>query len=74
MKNDEDSSSEEEKQWVSTKEKLLKRMGKKDQARYCKPYLLRFVIFKFVLYLSIFLNYNKMIRFKSIFRILTNSL
>ncbi|KAJ8717736.1 hypothetical protein PYW07_005666 [Mythimna separata] len=31
MKNEEDSSSEEEKQWVSTKEKLLKRMGKKDQ-------------------------------------------
>nr|XP_049700819.1 uncharacterized protein LOC110378333 isoform X3 [Helicoverpa armigera] len=32
IKNEEDSSSEEEKQWVSTKEKLLKRMGKKDQS------------------------------------------
>ncbi|KAI5636108.1 hypothetical protein NE865_11207 [Phthorimaea operculella] len=30
VKNEEDSSSEEEKQWVSTKEKLLKRMGKKE--------------------------------------------
>ncbi|KAJ2948609.1 hypothetical protein O0L34_g7863 [Tuta absoluta] len=30
VKNEDDSSSEEEKQWVSTKEKLLKRMGKKE--------------------------------------------
>lgn len=36
VKTEEDSSSEEEKQWVSTKEKLLKRMGKKETTRYCK--------------------------------------